>query len=205
MTYAETLERCKNFGSGLIKLGLPVGSGTRIGIFATNSIDYLVAEFASYNHSMVVVPLYDTLGPSAVRLILNQADIECVLCDTEDRLRALITESDHLSKLKLIVLIGDVSESYKSKAVGYGIKVHTMDQVEQMGKQNPADVQVCITQVICMNDSQTDFLLCDQEPKPADLAVICYTSGTTGPPKGVMLTHENVIANLSSVMYQLVC
>lgn len=146
MTYAETMERCRSFGSGLLNLGLKAGSETRIGIFAANSMDYVVAEYAAYNHSIVVVPLYDTLGPSAVRMILNEASIECVLCDSEDRLRALITESDHLAKLKIIILIGNVSESYKSKAVGYGIKVHTMNQVEEMGKQNPAELKVCSSQ-----------------------------------------------------------
>lgn len=41
-------------------------------------------------------------------------------------------------------------------------------------------------------------------PQPEDLAVICYTSGTTGNPKGAMLTHGNIIANVSAVMFQLV-
>ena len=110
-----------------------------------------MAEFAAYNHSMVIVPLYDTLGPSAVRQILNEADIECALCDSEDRLRALITESDHLSKLKLIIMIGDVCESYKSKAIGYGIRVVTMNQVEEMGKQSPAPLKVRIICYFRMN------------------------------------------------------
>lgn len=136
------MSRCRRFGAGLVSLGLSPGPGTRIGIFASNSIDYVVAEFAAYNHSMVIVPLYDTLGPSAVRTILNEADIECVLCDTEERMRALITESDHLKKLKVMILIGDVSESYKSKAIGYGIRTHTMAQVEEMGDRNPTQVKV---------------------------------------------------------------
>jgi long-chain acyl-CoA synthetase len=41
-------------------------------------------------------------------------------------------------------------------------------------------------------------------PKPQDLAVVCYTSGTTGVPKGVMLTHESMVSNLSAVIFQLV-
>ena len=91
---------------------------------------------------MVVVPLYDTLGPSAVRLIMREAEIACVLCDSEDRLRALITESDHLPALKHIILIGDVCESYKSKATGYGIRTHTMAQVEEAGQANPVQLKV---------------------------------------------------------------
>lgn len=43
-----------------------------------------------------------------------------------------------------------------------------------------------------------------QPPKPESLATICYTSGTTGSPKGVMLTHKSIVANVSAVMLQMV-
>jgi len=184
ISYGETLDRISNFGAGLVYLGLSPGSNTKIGIYASNTVEYVIAEYGAYNHAMVVVPLYDTLGPHAVTFILNEADIECVLVDSEDRFRALTIESSHLKKLKHIILLKDgvVAESYKSKAIGFGLKVHTIYQVEELGRKHPTNTQ---------------------KLRPDDLAVVCYTSGTTGVPKGVMLTHENVIANLSSVMFQL--
>lgn len=58
-----------------------------------------------------------------------------------------------------------------------------MDEIEQIGAHNPSE---------------------PHRPSVDKLAVICYTSGTTGTPKGVMLSHGNVIANVSAVMYQMV-
>lgn len=55
-------------------MGLQPGEQTYVGIYATNCVEYVIAEYACYNHSIVVVPLYDTLGPNACRYIINQGD-----------------------------------------------------------------------------------------------------------------------------------
>lgn len=136
LTYDQTLDRVRHFGAGLIQLGLKAGPGSRIGIYATNCVDYVIAEYGAYNHSMIVVPLYDTLGPNAVTFILNEADIQVVICDSEDRLRALTIESGHLKKVKHVILLCEIIESFKSKAIGCGLKVHTMTEVEELGKRN---------------------------------------------------------------------
>lgn len=70
LTYTEVLNRIKNFGNGLIQLGLKPKE--YVGIYATNCVEYVIAEYGSYNNSMIVVPLYDTLGPNACRYIINQ-------------------------------------------------------------------------------------------------------------------------------------
>lgn len=59
--YTDILGRIENCGSGLRHIGLDAGSNTFIGIYATNSIEYVILEFACYNYSMVVVPLYGKL------------------------------------------------------------------------------------------------------------------------------------------------
>lgn len=147
LTFEQTLDRIRHFGSGLVHLGLKAGSSSRIGIYATNCVDYVIAEYGAYNHSMVVVPLYDTLGPNAVTFILNEADIEVVICDTEDRLRALTIESGHFKKLKHVILVCDVIESFKSKAIGCGLKVYTVKEIEDLGKQNASNYTVSPSQV----------------------------------------------------------
>lgn len=144
--YKCAMERIVNFGSGLLRLGLEPGASSRLGIYATNCLDYVIAEHGAYAYSMTVVPLYDTLGPKAVSFILNEAEITVALCDSEDRLKALICESDHIKQLKhVIVPATSLIESYRSKASGYGIKVHTISEVENMGRDKPEPVLVSNT------------------------------------------------------------
>lgn len=63
------------------------------------------------------------------------------------------------------------------------LPVWTISDVEKLGMAKPCE---------------------DHPPAPEDLAVICYTSGTTDAPKGVMLTHENIVANFSGILHHLV-
>lgn len=64
ISYSDLLARTRHFGAGLLSVEPHV---TKVGIFATNCVDYVVAEFGAYRHALIVVPLYDTLGPNAVR------------------------------------------------------------------------------------------------------------------------------------------
>lgn len=72
LNYNEALLRAKNFGSGLVACGLTPGSNTHIGIYAQNCPEWILTEQGSYCYSMVIVPLYDTLGPEACAFIIKQ-------------------------------------------------------------------------------------------------------------------------------------
>lgn len=95
-----------------------------------------------------VFNLVDTLGPNACSFIINQASIPCVVCDTVDRVQALVSQANNLKTLKHIIVTEDIPESYKSKAMSYGIKVLTLKQVEKMGQSNPAECLVSICAIL---------------------------------------------------------
>ena len=74
MRYEEALLRAQNFGSGLVALGLKPTPNTLIGIYSQNCPEWVLSEHGLYSYSMVIVPLYDTLGPEACRYIINQGN-----------------------------------------------------------------------------------------------------------------------------------
>lgn len=69
--YNETLLRAKNFGSGLLALGLSPKQS--IGIYAQNCPEWIITEHGAYTFSMIIVPLYDTLGPDSCAFIIKQS------------------------------------------------------------------------------------------------------------------------------------
>jgi long-chain acyl-CoA synthetase len=71
LNYNEALLRAKNFGSGMVAQGLAPGT-TFIGIYSQNCPEWILTEQAAYCYSMVLVPLYDTLGPDACAFIIKQ-------------------------------------------------------------------------------------------------------------------------------------
>ena len=143
ISYSQTIERVKDFGAGLVHLGLREGTQTKIGIYATNCVEYVIAEFGAYNHSMTIVPLYDTLGANAVTFIIKQAEIELAIVDNEDRLNALLSQASNVKCLKQIIVLGQLIESFRSKAKSVGINVYTAQEVEQLGKDHPKPCSVC--------------------------------------------------------------
>uniref|UniRef100_A0A646QEB8 Long-chain-fatty-acid--CoA ligase n=1 Tax=Hemiscolopendra marginata TaxID=943146 RepID=A0A646QEB8_9MYRI len=182
LTYNEVITTYRNFGSGLIAKGLKPQPSTFIGIYSQNSKEWIITEYACYNYSMVIIPLYDTLGPEACSFIINQANIAIVVCDKDERVNLLLNEVNQTSSLKIIVHVKPVTKHTISRAQSLNVELVSFSDIVQLGIQQPHE---------------------DVPPKPSDLCTICYTSGTTGKPKGVMLTHENVVADVSAVVYQL--
>jgi long-chain acyl-CoA synthetase len=176
------MKKIKNIGSGLIKKGLTPDNSTFVGVYAQNSVQWVLSEYACYFYSMVIVPLYDTLGPEACTYIVNQAEISHVICDNEEKVKALLDQQHLTPTLRCIVHMQPVSDETRRKAAEKKIDLITFDDLEKLGAANPHE-----------------FVY----PKPSELATICYTSGTTGNPKGVMLTHENVVSDVCTTGIQL--
>ncbi|KAK1343271.1 hypothetical protein QTO34_016049 [Cnephaeus nilssonii] len=145
------------------------------------SPQWIIAELACYTYSMVVVPLYDTLGPGAIRYIINTADISTVIVDKPQKAQLLLehVEKKTIPGLKMIILMDPFEEALKDRGQACGVVIKSMQAVEECGQQNP-HVPV--------------------PPNPSDLSIVCFTSGTTGNPKGAMLTHGNVVADFSGFL-----
>ena len=85
MTYIfQVLDRAHAVGLGLVEIGMKPENRTHIGIYSQNRVEYVVTELACYSQSMVIVPLYDTLGPEACSFIVNDG-----MCDESNSIAML--------------------------------------------------------------------------------------------------------------------
>lgn len=182
MTYGEVIERARNLASGLIHIGMEPGQSSFIGIYAQNCEEWIITEHACYNQSAVIVPLYDTLGPNACSFIINQGEMKIVVCDTEEKVKSLLKQKSDTPGLKHIIVMKEVTDEMKKAAKNKNVELHYFRDVEALGRDKPVEILA---------------------PQPSDVATICYTSGTTGDPKGVMLTHANIIVDGCAIILQL--
>ncbi|NXF31007.1 ACSL5 ligase, partial [Nyctibius bracteatus] len=181
LTYKQVLDRAQYLGSGLLQKGCKPSSSQFIGIFAQNRPEWIISEYACYTYSMVAVPLYDTLGPEAIVYIVNKADISIVICDKPDKAEILLEncEQEKTPCLKMIILMDLFDKELKDRGAKVGVEILALQEVEELGRNNIRE---------------------PVPPKPEDLCIVCFTSGTTGNPKGAMLTHQNVVANSAAFL-----
>ncbi|XP_031276603.1 long chain acyl-CoA synthetase 6, peroxisomal-like [Pistacia vera] len=173
MTYGEVGNARTALGSGLIYHGIPKGSC--IGIYFINRPEWLIVDHACSAYSYISVPLYDTLGPDAVKYIVNHACIQAIFCVPET-LNSLLSFLAEIPTVRLVVVVGGMDDKMPSLPSSTGVQVVTYTKLLSQG---------------CSN------LQPFSSPNPDDVATICYTSGTTGMPKGAVLTHGNLIANVA--------
>ncbi|OPJ84205.1 long-chain-fatty-acid--CoA ligase 5 [Patagioenas fasciata monilis] len=181
LTYKQVLDRAQYLGSGLLQKGCKPSPNQLIGIFAQNRPEWIISEYACYTYSMVAVPLYDTLGPEAILYIVNKGDISIVICDKPEKAQILLEncEKEKMPCLKTIILMDLFDKELKDRGDKVGVEIIALQEVEELGRNNIAE---------------------PVPPKPEDLCIVCFTSGTTGNPKGAMLTHENVVSNVAAFL-----
>uniref|UniRef100_A0A665UMM4 Long-chain-fatty-acid--CoA ligase n=1 Tax=Echeneis naucrates TaxID=173247 RepID=A0A665UMM4_ECHNA len=139
---------------------------------------WTMSELACYTYSLVVVTLYDTLGTEAIGHAIDKASISTIICDVAEKVNLVLgCVRDREHSVKTIVLMETPAADLVNRCQEAGILILSLQEMEAIGKANHQQ---------------------PLPPQPDDLAVICFTSGTTGDPKGAMLTHENIVSNCSA-------
>ncbi|GLC41297.1 hypothetical protein PLESTB_001078100 [Pleodorina starrii] len=178
-TYAEVQKDVVQVASALRALG--VEPSQRVGVFGVNCPEWMIAMQACNRMSLHCVPLYDTLGENAIEYIINHSEAVAVFSSSQ-KLGALTKALPKTKEtLKVVVYWNTPTHAASPEAVKaveeQGYKVFSFEDLLKLGAEKPAD---------------------PVPPKPTDLCTIMYTSGTTGAPKGVTLTHAAVVAAVNT-------
>ncbi|KAL2117050.1 hypothetical protein VTJ04DRAFT_9218 [Mycothermus thermophilus] len=190
MTYAEVAERRKNLGAGIVELHKEVGVDENakygVGLWSQNRPEWQITELALLSQALWPVSLYETLGPETTEYIINHSNLVVVACSLP-HIPTLLKLAPRVPSMKVIISLdpldaGEMAghskrELLNATAATVGIKIVSMAEVEALGARSGRPMR---------------------PPKPDDILTINYTSGTTGDPKGVVLTHANGVAGISA-------
>ncbi|KAG0564864.1 hypothetical protein M758_8G142500 [Ceratodon purpureus] len=173
ISYAQAFLRASDLASGLVALGH--GRGEKVAIFAETRPEWFLALQACLRQNLTVVTIYASLGEEALVHSLNETEVTTVICDVK-QLKKIKDLSQQLTSVQRVIYMED--DSITSEPTVDGKIVACFSHVEKLGKQSPVQPEM---------------------PLPSDIAVIMYTSGSTGMPKGVMISHRNIVATIAGV------
>jgi long-chain acyl-CoA synthetase len=170
----DVWDRVRFLSLGLRSLGLQPGD--KLIILGENSPDWIMTDFAALCAGATTVPVYSTLMPEQIRYIINDSDAKVVVCSSRELWRKIQMVRKDLTKVTHTILFEDPAPE----------GVLALASVIEKGRSLAAG-------------GEDDFEKTALGIQPNELASIIYTSGTTGVPKGVMLTHANVVHNIKSL------
>ncbi|MBD3870513.1 MAG: long-chain fatty acid--CoA ligase [Acidobacteria bacterium] len=168
------LEQAAKTAFGLKSLGYEKGS--RIAILSENRPEWATTDFGALAAGLVGVPLYTTLIGEQIAYILHDAEAKVVFVSSMDHLSSVLSIRERVPSIEKIVVF--YPENLEENNL-----VISLDTLKAMGDGHTVD----------------DFVELSRRTQPEDLATIVYTSGTTGDPKGVALTHHNFMAEFDAI------
>ena len=183
----ELIERVREIGLGLQAIGL--APGERVVLLSESRPEWLLVDFAILASGAVNVPTYPTLAAEQIGFIARDSGASFVVVSTLAQLEKIIAVAPTLPALRAVVTT-HVDPADVTRLATPVLPVYTLRDIAQRGHQA----------IQAGWGVAKEFQDRAKRVRPADLATIIYTSGTTGEPKGVMLTHANLVANLDGVV-----
>ncbi len=184
LTYGELYQAVKELGTGLISIGLLPKK--HVAIIAENNYRWLITDLAVLGCGAVDVPFSSKLSDREMETILSHSDCEFALVENQTSLSRLLYIRRRLPRLRKIVVLDMPGPKPRSDTEFGRILIYSWDEVRAKGRSK-------------MEKGGRQFDLRAADVAAGDTATILYTSGTTGSPKGVMLSHGNIMHNVSAV------
>ncbi|KAJ1941267.1 medium-chain fatty acid-CoA ligase faa2, partial [Linderina pennispora] len=198
MTKYEAGQFVDEFGSGMDWLfekftDKKAGQQAPVGIYASNRAEWLLTEFAAYRSRHHFVSLYDTLGADSVEYVLNQTQVEVLVCSI-DKIGSLLDLKARVPSLQVIISM-DSLDGPRKNIVSAGISKDSVADV----KSRAESLGIALTDIVVVlqlgRSNPTPGCL----PSPEDICSISYTSGTSGHPKGVVTKHRQFMKSVNAV------
>ena len=177
VTWRDYYDQARSVGLGLYSMGIK--KGDMIAILSENRLEWVFTDMGALGIGAVVVPVYTTLVAEEVKYIAENSGAKVLFVENRMQLEKALSFVDEVDTLEKIIVFNDNDAKSSHPAV------MSFDDLVAVGKENiekPALFETLATDVT-----------------PDDLATIVYTSGTTGVPKGAMITHKNIMAVIRSL------
>ncbi len=177
ITWREVGDIVRELALGLIALGRQ--KGEQVALLSASRAEWVQADFAIFSAGCVTVPVYPSYPPDLIAYVINDSEAKTLIVEDPAQLAKALQARDKMPGLEQIVVIAGYDAPQPPRTV------MTWTSLRRLGRESEAAHKSTLAERVTTTG-------------PADLATIVYTSGTTGPPKGVLQTHANHIAAVSA-------
>lgn len=179
ITYQQFKTDVELTAHGLLSLGIKPGD--KVILLAENRPEWMMFDFAILGIGAVDVPLYPSLTPADIKFIINNSESKTVVVSNKLLLSKFLRVKDECPGVDNIIVMNEKDADNSVSGL------YSLSRLKQMGEEHRK-----------FNPGQ--FAELNETVKEYDICTIIYTSGTTGEPKGVLLTHHNIVSNVLAAL-----